>query len=111
MVLPLDDKYSVTRNELQDQLAYAMGGRVAEEAVFHDPTTAAPNDIEKATSLARKLVTEYGMHPDVGPVQPGSGSVEVFMGRDTAPGADSPQPVAERTAAQARAPPAQDHHT
>ena len=49
MVLPLDDKYSVTRNELQDQLAYAMGGRVAEEIVFHDPTTGASNDIEKAT--------------------------------------------------------------
>ena len=49
MVLPLDDKYSITRNELQDQLAYAMGGRVAEEIIFHDPTTGASNDIEKAT--------------------------------------------------------------
>ena len=49
MVLPLEDKYSVTRNELLDQLAYAMGGRVAEEIVFHDPTTGASNDIEKAT--------------------------------------------------------------
>src|SRR3982751_1815704 len=48
MVLPLEDKYSVTRNELLDQLAYAMGGRVAEEIVFHDPTTGASNDIEKA---------------------------------------------------------------
>ncbi len=57
MVLPLDDKYSVTRNELQDQLTYAMGGRVAEEIVFHDPTTGASNDIEKATSIARKMVT------------------------------------------------------
>ena len=50
MVLPLEDKYSVTRNELLDQLAYAMGGRVAEEIVFHDPTTGASNDIEKATA-------------------------------------------------------------
>ena len=49
MVLPIDDKYSTTRNELLDQLAYAMGGRVAEEIVFHDPTTGASNDIEKAT--------------------------------------------------------------
>ena len=50
MVLPLEDKYSITRNELLDQLAYAMGGRVAEEIVFHDPTTGASNDIEKATA-------------------------------------------------------------
>src|SRR6201990_1058929 len=49
MVLPLQDKYSITRNELLDQLAYAMGGRVAEEIVFHDPTSGASNDIEKAT--------------------------------------------------------------
>ena len=49
MVLPLEDKFSITRNELQDQLTYAMGGRVAEEIVFHDPTTGAANDIEKAT--------------------------------------------------------------
>ena len=72
MVLPLDDKYSVTRNELQDQLAYAMGGRVAEEIVFHDPTTGASNDIEKATAIARKMVTEYGMTTEVGPVKLGS---------------------------------------
>ena len=52
--LPLDDKYSVTRNELLDQLTYAMGGRVAEEIVFHDPTTGASNDIDKATSIARR---------------------------------------------------------
>ena len=72
MVLPLDDKYSITRNELQDQLAYAMGGRVAEEIVFHDPTTGASNDIEKATGIARKMVTEYGMSDEVGPVKLGS---------------------------------------
>ncbi|MSW98229.1 MAG: ATP-dependent zinc metalloprotease FtsH, partial [Actinobacteria bacterium] len=58
MVLPLEDKYSITRNELLDQLTYAMGGRVAEEIVFHDPTTGASNDIEKATNIARKMVTE-----------------------------------------------------
>ena len=49
MVLPDEDKYSTTRNEMLDQLAYALGGRVAEEIVFHDPTTGAANDIEKAT--------------------------------------------------------------
>ncbi len=82
MVLPLEDKYSVTRNELLDQLSYAMGGRVAEEIVFHDPTTGASNDIEKATSTARKMVTEYGMSTKVGSVKLGQGSGEQFMGRD-----------------------------
>ena len=58
MVLPSDDKYSTTRNEILDQLAYALGGRVAEEIIFNDPTTGAANDIEKATAMARKMVTE-----------------------------------------------------
>src|SRR4029078_12204230 len=60
MVMPTDDKYSTTRNEMLDQLAYALGGRVAEELVFHDPTTGASNDIEKATATARKMVTQFG---------------------------------------------------
>jgi cell division protease FtsH len=102
MVLPVDDKYSVTRNELQDQLAYAMGGRVAEEIVFHDPTTGASNDIEKATSIARKMVTEYGMTTDVGPVKLGSSSGEVFMGRDMGHGRDFSERIAERVDAQVR---------
>jgi cell division protease FtsH len=102
MVLPLDDKYSITRNELQDQLTYAMGGRVAEEIVFHDPTTGASNDIEKATNIARKMVTEYGMTMDVGPVKLGSSSGEVFMGRDMGHGRDFSERVAERVDSQVR---------
>ncbi|MEL7976536.1 ATP-dependent zinc metalloprotease FtsH [Isoptericola sp. F-RaC21] len=82
MVMPMEDKYSTTRNELLDQLAYAMGGRVAEEIVFHDPTTGASNDIEKASSIARKMVTEYGMSEKVGAIKLGTGSGEPFMGRD-----------------------------
>src|SRR5690606_21926696 len=81
MVLPADDKYSTTRNELLDQLAYALGGRVAEEMVFHDPTTGAANDIEKATALARKMVMQYGMSERVGAVKLGQQSGEVFLGR------------------------------
>lgn len=103
MVLPLEDKYSVTRNELQDQLAYAMGGRVAEEIVFHDPTTGASNDIEKATSIARKMVTEYGMTGDIGPVKLGQSSGEVFMGRDMGHGREFSERVAERVDVQVRA--------
>ena len=103
MVLPLDDKYSITRNELQDQLTYAMGGRVAEEMVFHDPTTGASNDIEKATGIARKMVTEYGMTTEVGPVKLGSSSGEVFMGRDMGHGRDFSESVAERIDLEVRA--------
>ncbi|MEO7069740.1 MAG: ATP-dependent zinc metalloprotease FtsH [Nostocoides sp.] len=82
MVMPLDDKYSTTRNEILDQLAYALGGRVAEEIIFHDPTTGAANDIEKATSMARKMVTEYGMSERVGAIKLGQSQGEVFLGRD-----------------------------
>ncbi|MBM9433628.1 ATP-dependent zinc metalloprotease FtsH [Flaviflexus equikiangi] len=69
MVMPTEDRYSTSRNELLDQLVYALGGRVAEEMVFHDPTTGASNDIQKATSIARKMVTEYGMSARVGAVR------------------------------------------
>ncbi|GAA3332520.1 ATP-dependent zinc metalloprotease FtsH [Curtobacterium sp. C1] len=105
MVLPLEDKYSVTRNELLDQLTYAMGGRVAEEIVFHDPTTGASNDIEKATSTARKMVTEYGMSRAVGSVKLGSGSSEPFVGRDMGGngGRDYSENIAETVDAETRA--------
>ncbi|MBO1752986.1 ATP-dependent zinc metalloprotease FtsH [Actinotalea sp. BY-33] len=94
MVMPAEDKYSTTRNELLDQLAYAMGGRVAEEIVFHDPTTGASNDIEKATAIARKMVTQYGMSEKVGAVKLGQDSGEVFMGRDMGHGRDYSEQVA-----------------
>ena len=82
MVLPLDDKFQKTRNELLDELTYSMGGRVAEEIVFHDPTTGAANDIEKATKTARRMVTEFGMSSRVGAVKLGDEQGEVFLGRD-----------------------------
>jgi cell division protease FtsH len=103
MVLPLDDKYSVTRNELLDQLTYAMGGRVAEEIVFHDPTTGASNDIEKATAIARRMVTEYGMSTDVGAIKLGQSSGEVFLGRDMGHQRDYSEKLAERVDAEVRA--------
>lgn len=84
MVMPTEDKYSTTRNELLDQLVYAMGGRVAEEIVFHDPTTGAASDIEKATGLARKMITQYGMSARVGSVKLGDESAEPFLGREMA---------------------------
>lgn len=69
MVMPTEDRYSTSRHELLDQLVYAMGGRAAEEVVFHDPSTGAANDIQKATNIARKMVTEYGMSQRVGAVR------------------------------------------
>ena len=95
MVLPLEDKYSVTRNELLDQLTYAMGGRVAEEIVFHDPTTGASNDIEKATAIARKMVTEYGMSTKVGSVKLGLTAGEPFLGRDMGASRDYSDNIAQ----------------
>ncbi|MCL2454876.1 MAG: ATP-dependent zinc metalloprotease FtsH [Micrococcales bacterium] len=94
MVMPTEDKYSTTRNELLDQLAYAMGGRVAEELVFHDPTTGASNDIEKATATARKMVTQFGMSATLGAVRLGQESGEVFLGRDVGHQRDYSEDVA-----------------
>jgi len=82
MVLPDDDRYSTTRNQLLDQLAYSLGGRAAEELIFHDPSTGASNDIEKATELARAMVTQYGMSDAIGAIKLGSSSNEPFLGRD-----------------------------
>ncbi|MEZ7976218.1 MAG: ATP-dependent zinc metalloprotease FtsH [Pontimonas sp.] len=102
MVMPLGDKYSITRNELLDQLTYAMGGRVAEELVFHDPTTGASNDIDKATSIARRMVTEYGMSATVGAVKLGQSSGEVFLGRDMGHQRDYSESVAQMVDVQVR---------
>jgi cell division protease FtsH len=82
VVLPDEDRYSVTRNQLLDQLAYSLGGRAAEELIFHDPSTGASNDIEKATTLARAMVTQYGMTEAIGAIKLGTDATEPFMGRD-----------------------------
>ena len=82
MVLPDEDKYSQTRSEMLDKLAYMLGGRAAEEMVFHDPTTGAGNDIDKATALARAMVTQYGMTERLGAIKIGEPAGEPFMGRD-----------------------------
>ncbi len=82
LALPTEDKYLVSRSQLRDQLAMLLGGRTAEELIFQDPTTGAQNDIEKATSIARAMVTEYGMSDEIGPQQLGQKNGEVFLGRD-----------------------------
>jgi cell division protease FtsH len=102
MVMPIRDKHSVTRNELLDTLAYAMGGRVAEEIVFHDPTSGASNDIEKATETARKMVTQYGMSERLGAVRYGQGDTEVFLGRDYGHQRDYSEQIASTIDAEVR---------
>src|SRR6476646_8023666 len=82
LVLPTEDKYTQTRGEMIDTLAYALGGRAAEELVFHEPTTGAQNDIDRATTIARQMVTEYGMSDELGPLRLGQPQGEVFLGRD-----------------------------
>jgi len=82
MTLPTEDKFLVTRSEMLDQLAQLLGGRTAEELIFHEPTTGAANDIEKATSIARNMVTEYGMSEKLGARKFGEGNSEPFMGRE-----------------------------
>ncbi|MCD4549976.1 ATP-dependent zinc metalloprotease FtsH [Schaalia sp. lx-260] len=78
MVMPTEDRYSRTRNQLLDNLVYSMGGRVAEEIVFRDPSTGAANDIQKATESARAMVTDYGMSSRVGNVKLGSSDTDPF---------------------------------
>ena len=80
--LPENEKYLSSKAELKDRLAMLMGGRVAEELIFKDPTTGASNDIEKATDIARRMVMEFGMSEKLGPMLFGKGSNEVFLGRD-----------------------------
>jgi cell division protease FtsH len=102
MVLPDEDKYSTTRNQLLDQLAYSLGGRAAEELIFHDPSTGASNDIEKATALARAMVTQYGMTEAIGAIKLGSDSSEPFMGRDYGHQRDYSENVAAKIDAEIR---------
>ena len=80
MVLPDEDTYSKSRNQMLDELAYTLGGRAAEELIFHDPTTGAANDIEKATALSRAMVMEYGLSERIGAIKLGSATGEPFVG-------------------------------
>ncbi|CAN5610107.1 ATP-dependent zinc metalloprotease FtsH [soil metagenome] len=82
LALPLEDKYLRTRSELRDQLAMLLGGRTAEELTFGDPTTGAADDIERATVIAKAMVTEYGMSDLLGPQRLGERRGEIFVGKE-----------------------------
>ena len=95
MSLPAEDKYSVYKQELKEKIAELLAGRVAEQIIFGDISGGASNDIERATDIARKMVTQLGMSELLGPVKYGTGHGEVFLGRDFSNGADySPETAA-----------------
>lgn len=94
MQLPEEDRHSLTEKDANDQIAILMGGRVAEEIIFHNVTTGAGNDIERATELAKRMVTEWGMSERIGPINLSSKEEHVFLGRDLGKSRD----VSERTA-------------
>ncbi|SDY12466.1 cell division protease FtsH [Micromonospora pattaloongensis] len=103
LVLPTEDKYTQTRAEMIDTLAYALGGRAAEELVFHEPTTGAGNDIEKASALARAMITQYGMSSKLGAVKYGTSGDEPFLGRTMGHERDYSDAVAAEIDAEVRA--------
>jgi cell division protease FtsH len=103
MQLPLEDKYLQTRSEMLDQLAVLLGGRTAEELVFHEPTTGASNDIEKATTISRAMITQYGMSDRLGALKFGHDSGEVFLGRDMGHQRDYSEEVAAEIDEEVRA--------
>jgi cell division protease FtsH len=82
VMLPKEDRYFMTKPELLDKITGLLGGRVAEEIVFGEVSTGAHNDFQRATNIARKMVTEYGMSEKLGPMQFGHPQGQVFLGRD-----------------------------
>ncbi|MFC3882085.1 ATP-dependent zinc metalloprotease FtsH [Bacillus songklensis] len=82
VMLPKEDRYFMTKPELLDKITGLLGGRVAEEIVFGEVSTGAHNDFQRATSIARRMITEYGMSDKLGPMQFGQSQGQVFLGRD-----------------------------
>ena len=94
MQLPTDDRHSYSKEFLYNTLAILMGGRVAEELIFNQVTTGAGNDLERATDLARKMVCEWGMSEDLGPLTYGKKDEEIFLGREIATRRDYSEDIA-----------------
>lgn len=92
--LPEEDRYLVTRSQILDQVAMALGGRAAEELVFGEVSTGAQNDLEKSTAMVRQMITEYGMSEELGPMTYGQRQDQVFLGRDLSREPDYSEEVA-----------------
>jgi ATP-dependent Zn proteases len=82
MALPIEDRYLQSKTEFEDKIAGLLGGNAAERLIFGDTTTGASNDIEKATDLARRMVTEWGMSDKLGPLAFGKRDEMIFLGRE-----------------------------
>ena len=82
MALPTEDRYLQSKTEFEDKIAGLLGGNASEKLIFGDTTTGASNDIEKATDLARRMVTEFGMSDKLGPLSFGKRDELVFLGRE-----------------------------
>ncbi|MBP8809921.1 MAG: ATP-dependent zinc metalloprotease FtsH [Kofleriaceae bacterium] len=100
--LPTEDRLSMTREFAQNTICILMGGRVAEEIIFGQKTTGAGNDIERATELARSMVTEWGMSDEFGPLNFAGGKQEVFLGRDFTSGDRHSEDTSQRIDAEIR---------
>jgi len=100
--LPEEDRHSRTKNELLSDITMALAGRIAEEIKFGDVTTGASNDFQKATELARRMVTQYGMSDSLGPIQYGRGNHQVFLGRDIGEDRNYSEEIASKIDAEVR---------
>ncbi|WP_026476978.1 ATP-dependent zinc metalloprotease FtsH [Alkaliphilus transvaalensis] len=94
MILPKEDKYYTTKGEMESHIVHLLGGRVAEKLVLDDISTGASNDLQRVTSIARAMVTQYGMSEKIGPLALGGGEEEVFLGRDIGSKKDYSEEVA-----------------
>jgi cell division protease FtsH len=103
MILPDEDRYLASRSKFEAELVTMLGGRAAEEVVFDGVTTGASNDLERATDLARKMVMEYGMSDELGPMTFGEREELVFLGRSIAEHRNYSEAVARRIDSEVRA--------
>jgi cell division protease FtsH len=103
MQLPTEDRFLMAKGEIVDRITVLLGGRVSEELIFHEVTTGAHDDLQKATGLARKMVTEYGMSPKLGPLALGRKHEQVFLGRDIMEERNYSEEVASQIDAEVRA--------
>jgi len=94
--LPTQDRYLISKAELMDRLAVLLGGRVAEDIIFKDVTTGSQNDLERATKIARQMVTEFGMSEDLGPITLGRKEHQIFLGRDISEQRDYSEEIANK---------------
>ena len=102
MSLPEHDKNYVSKTEMEEELVVLLGGRVAEKVVLDDISTGASNDIERATNVARSMVTRYGFSEKLGPIVYGTNDAEVFLGRDYSHGRNYSENIAGEIDAEIR---------